>query len=739
MPEPDASRQTYRFREFELDVAAYELRRKGLPVRLERQPMDLLILLVERRQQLVQRSEIIQRLWGPDVFIDVETGVNTAVRKIRQVLGDPSDAPAFIETVPGKGYRFVAPVQMSGNGARRAVAADGHADVNGAASKVQPPTPPLSATHQPANVWRRHWGRIAAAILAALLSPIAVWWLRRPEPVPAPAMRVLGLTAMNGSELGSSFSPDARQVAFAWNGEPQDNFDVYVKLTGSSEVRRLTTDAAPDLAPQWSPDGRQIAYVRASPPWTSQRIRVMSALGGSDRQVTDFPIWLPAVWSPDSRYLFAGRASPGVGPSANGLYIIPVQGGEPRVLTRPDPPTVDQGPALTLDGRELAFMRCDASRIQCEVEVLDLDDRYNPVGRPRKLTTQLRMPRGVVTWTRDGAFVIFGAEDTGLNYLWRVSAKGRMPPERIELAGVNALFPTTTPAADRLAFTRTVEDQDIYRFTAHGAAAPVARSPVFDGNPSFSPDGGRIAFCSLRSGDAMDVWVANADGANPRQLTHGPGRWQCSPSWSPDGTRIAFDSQAEDGHWHVWTVDLEGGTSRQITADPGDQNMPTWSHDGESLYYSWKQGDEREIWRRLGRTGRKERVTQGGSALVGRESADGRLLLYQPRRSPAPLLAQPLGGGPVHTLADCVVGTAFAITATTVFYVPCSTDGKVDPDPPVRVVDLITRATHEVGRLAHYQWDEYPSGFAVAPDAQSILYSRLVGSGADLMMIEHFR
>jgi TolB-like protein/DNA-binding winged helix-turn-helix (wHTH) protein/Flp pilus assembly protein TadD len=113
---PDA-RETLRFRDFELDLAAYELRRQGHAVRLERRAMDLLILLVERRKQLVTRSEIVDRLWGKDVFVDVETGVNTVVFKVRQALRDSPDAPAYVETVPGKGYRFIAPVEaLSGPG-----------------------------------------------------------------------------------------------------------------------------------------------------------------------------------------------------------------------------------------------------------------------------------------------------------------------------------------------------------------------------------------------------------------------------------------------------------------------------------------------------------------------------------------------------------------------------------------------------------------------------------------------
>ena len=104
--------ETFRFNDFELDVAAYQLRRQGRVVRLERQPMDVLILLVERRRQLVSRADIVERLWGKDVFVDVDTGVHTAIRKIRQALGDSISAPAFVETVPSKGYRFVADVEV---------------------------------------------------------------------------------------------------------------------------------------------------------------------------------------------------------------------------------------------------------------------------------------------------------------------------------------------------------------------------------------------------------------------------------------------------------------------------------------------------------------------------------------------------------------------------------------------------------------------------------------------------
>jgi TolB-like protein/Flp pilus assembly protein TadD len=100
-----------RFGAFSLDAGQFELRRDGRTVKLERQAMELLILLVERRGRLVSRPEIVRHLWGDAVFVDVDTGVNTAISKIRQALRDSAEAPTFIETVQGKGYRFIAPVE----------------------------------------------------------------------------------------------------------------------------------------------------------------------------------------------------------------------------------------------------------------------------------------------------------------------------------------------------------------------------------------------------------------------------------------------------------------------------------------------------------------------------------------------------------------------------------------------------------------------------------------------------
>ena len=141
------SHPTYRFGQFELDIAAYELRHEGRPVQLERRPMELLILLVERRSDLVSRADIVKRLWGADVFVDVDMGVNTAIRKVRQALGDSPEATTFITTVSGKGYRFTAPVVDADRTARPA-----RSPLNAVTIAVLP-FDNISARSRAASIW----------------------------------------------------------------------------------------------------------------------------------------------------------------------------------------------------------------------------------------------------------------------------------------------------------------------------------------------------------------------------------------------------------------------------------------------------------------------------------------------------------------------------------------------------------------------------------------------------------
>src|SRR5690242_2713889 len=140
-----------RFRDYQLDPDGFELRRAGHRLRLERKPMELLILLAEKQGQLVKREEIIEKIWGKDFFFDAENGINNAIRKIRSALNDNAEHPLFVETSLGKGYRFIASVEHV------------------AESGSSPAPAPEGMRRWPGSGWRLVWisGLVAIALVAA--------------------------------------------------------------------------------------------------------------------------------------------------------------------------------------------------------------------------------------------------------------------------------------------------------------------------------------------------------------------------------------------------------------------------------------------------------------------------------------------------------------------------------------------------------------------------------------------
>ena len=724
-----------RFGVFELDIRSGELRKSGVRVPLQDQPLKLLECLLERPGDIVTREELRARLWPSDTFVDFEQGVNAAVKRLREALGDTADAPRFIQTLPRRGYRFIPPVESD----------DG-----------TPPAAGLPSASTVGSQSARGPGRLggfraAAGVgIAALVVAVAGWaiWARSARQGTAASLAELQfvpLTTMEGSEQQPTFSPDGRQVAFAWDGGALNNSDIYVTLVGSSEVRRFTSHAGRDFAPQWSPDGRQIAYVRAADA-VSQRIRVMSALGGSDRELSDFPVWAPLAWSPDGRFIAAGRAGGGSEAGrAHAIYLIPLMAGDPRPLTRPDGDRNDWSPAFSPDGRRLAYASCGdlAHRAGCHVQVVDLNAAFAPLGPPRRLTPEEVWTIHGLTWTRDGREIIYSAHQGTLVQLWRVEPSAARPPERIEIAGRGALFPAIAPAGDRLSYANVIEDVDVYRFDPPGPAQPIARSSVIDGMAHVSPDGRRIAYCSARPNDSAEVWIVRLDGSLPERLTHGPGQWQCSPAWSPDGTRIAFDSLAPDGSWHVWTISTDGGPARQVTTDAGNQFRPSWSQDGRWIYFIWVRGRDRDIWRTRVMGGAMERVTHGGTIVnAPRESMDGTGVWYKRDPGESPLLFQSLAGGEAQPVISCVRSSLFSTGPGGIYYVPCAPAGAASHDTPVRVFNMTTGEDRLFGTLNDFVWPttgRTDDSFVMSPNGRTLVYSRIARGEADLMMIEHFR
>jgi Tol biopolymer transport system component/DNA-binding winged helix-turn-helix (wHTH) protein len=730
MPSLHELPRLFRFGVFEVDLQAREVRRRGVKLKLQEQPFEVLSVLLERPGEVVTREELRARLWSADTFVDFDHSVNAAIKRLRDALGDSADSPRFIETLARRGYRFIAEVQnhprvASANEEVRHIAAgvgDRQGKMIGIGSARTDKR--LRAFRQP-YIWLGVLGLLVISAGMRVYVVKRAGWFRSPRAV-APQMKVVPITSSPGAEIRPQFSPDGKQVAFISESENGRTADLLVKLIGGDTPLKLAQGLGLGSALAWSPDGRYIAFGRCP---GASGIWLVPSLGGTERKIVDHHgcAFSGLSWSPDGEsILFASKPSQDEGWS---IYRFLLQTQQQIRLTFPPPHTVgDHIPAFSPDGRSIAFRRISSPSVT-EIYVMSAEG-----GQPNRITFDRGSVEGLA-WTPDSRSLVFAAHRLGTSGLWRVPVGGGLV-DGIPIAGPMVGSPAVSLEGNRLAYTQGFLHSEISRVEMNGPRrlkpeAQFISSTWGDVGPQFSPDGRWIAFSSARSG-AFEIWRCNSDGSAPIQLTS-LAVLSGTPRWSPDGAQIAFDSRPDD-HSQVLVVNADGGAPHKITSGNYENSVPSWSRDGNWIYFGSNRTGNWQLWKTPSQGGDAIQVTKAGG-FSAFESSDGKLVFYT-KEDPDGIWQIPVSGGDEKRILNVRLASwgDWALSRAGISFI---NSGRPKLPYTIRFYSFKSHRISTLLELSKGVPPEQPD-FDVSPDGKSILYGQ-INKSVDIMMVENFR
>ena len=712
----------FRFGVFELEKPGGELRKSGVRVRIPGQPLTILRTLIEYPGEVVSRECLRNRLWPGGVHVEYEHNLNKAMNRLRDVLGDSADSPRFIETLPGRGYRFLVPV-----------------------TELLPERPLQQAVESAVPRSRRPWIIAAAAVLAVGGIFVLLW-----PPIsasPTHSFAAVPLTTLVGRETSPSLSPDGRRLVFVWDGEHSDNIDLYVMSIGDARPVRLTHQSAADYSPAWSPDGKWIAFLRDVDP-EHAGVFLISPDGAIERHIRTvkapptayaaFTIPRRALaWSRDSRYLVVSDMEPR--DTAFSLHRVAVQdGAESQLLSSSDTRRGDTAPAVSHDGRHLAFIRGGVAQSGAGVCVAGLSAGVTIEESPVCIHLQFPWVDSIAWSDNPGELVVSAAMTLdGSRVMLRVPT--RAPRRAAVLTDADGVEPDVG-AGGRLVYSRVEPKRSSIWKLKLGASdaaiqqgAPPERidvSMTSNMDADISPNGRRIAFRSLRSG-RPEIWVAAVDGSGMQRLSGLGAESYGNPRWSPDSRQIALHARV-NGNVGIYIVNPDTDSFRRLTTGPEEDVVPTWSHDGNSIYFASNIGGHFEI-RRVSVEGYGPTSIKPIRGSLALESMDGRtVFIATDSRYPKLLDVAPDGSVRRELIAALANRTGFAVGATGIYYfAPPEPDGKTE----LRFLDLASGRNCVVARIDQ----PVETGISLSADGHTLIFSQVESQQALLMLVEGFR
>lgn len=633
----------YEFGPFRLVPDERLLLRDGEPVALTPKAFETLVALVHRAGHLADKDELLREVW-PDSFVE-ESNLAQNVFALRKVLGEGKKGQKYIETVPKRGYRFLASVRVvehseeelvvhqhvhaggAGRGRRRTplppedVRASFHAwegatvktvtsgDASDAgALEARPSNGAPAATVTVAQTTtaashsvlpRRKVALIVMTSVAlALAGGYGVYRLVNRKDVPAISFQGAKWTRLttSGKVTRAAISPDGRFVVHVVDEAGQQSLRVK-QIATQSNIEKVPPAPVSYQSLTFTPDGNYIYYALESKDLPHAVLFQVPTLGGDPKRIPvkldtaakDMPHRALVSFSPDGKQFVFSRSE---GDEETALIIANADGSGEQKLVTHRAPEVCGWPSWSPDGKTIAYTMGNFDSNDMTVfEARVADGVFKPLASQRWFRV------GTMAWLADdnGLLILATAGKGNHHQIWHLSypaGEARLLTDNLD----NYVDLSLTAASDTLAAVQHGEQGNIWVAPAGdnvnlrqitSAAGLIEGS----GGISWTPDG-RIVYSS-RTTDGRDIWIIDADGKNQKQLTANT-RINNQPAVSPDGHHIFFLSD-RTGVPHIWRMDLDGGNPRQLTNGTGEQ-APNCSPDGQWVLYMTVFGDA-HIWK----------------------------------------------------------------------------------------------------------------------------------------------
>ena len=697
-----------------VDPRTCRMRREDHEQPLDPRQIDLLVALATQPGEVLTRDELLSRVWG-DTHVS-ENSLTQAVSRLRKALGDDRTECRYIETISKSGYRLVADVRWS--------------------ERPEPPkaVPALSSrstTPARPTVRRGQWVAVAGVVLAIAASWFSVQSFFAVSPAPSLVTTRPELTLV-GNQFGPRLSPDGEQLAFAWQGPEQADWDIWVQPIGDDNPVRITDNDTDERLATWSPDGRSLAFVSFSSDPDDCGIFIKPILGGPAERLADcYPGMRSLDWSPTGDMLVFNGGE--VGGRTRSLYTHDLATGVRRRLTTPvDGTPGDSSAVISADGTQVAFRReHSASRHDVMVIPIDAADDRQAIALTDDRWGRLRG----VDWSRDNQSVVFSSDRNGRYRLWRVPVDGG-EPELLPVVDTWVTQPSIARQSGRMIYRTFRDSVDIWELaldelgTASGEPTRRVPSSRSERHPAGSPQGDAVAFVSDRSG-THELWSGRPDGVGLMRHTELGGPLPAGPSWSPDGKQIVYDA-APDGHSDLWVVASDSRRPTRITANDSEDRNPVFSHDGSTIYFTSDRSGEWEIWRMPAAGGEATRVTPTGG-FRAQPSPDGESLFFVKLDQPGIWSMPADGGEAVQLVSDFRLSEwgNWVPGRQGIYYVTRS-------PTTIAYLDFATRQTRTVHQPAK-QIPYLGRALSLSSEEKSILFSMIDHSDDEVMTVESAR